>query len=260
MRYNRTRQYGLGRSRAARRIQVDERAGDAGHPCLRGTKDDAGGWLRHRQVEGDERRMPTEHGRLEGPWTKVGALAGVVAAFIALVALFAASSGSGTDTNDGATTSPPPGTAAPNTPAPPDGSGTDVGPTAETRASERGTVRHQGILTIATGGTQFHDLDSPASDPQWQTGGSDITYSSTRGEHTIFRTGGTFVLLGDEAADYDKCRNTTGYSRASRISDLDPGAYLCWKTNGGRYVALRVIELSAESITLDVASYDPPDE
>lgn len=194
--------------------------------------------------------MPDEH-RKEHP---VMLWATVIAAATGVIALYSGG-------NDAPSTTSPPArssTAAP----PPTRSETGVRPTAETRAPESATVRHQGKLTIAPGGTRLtsHDLDSPASDPQWQTGRADISYQSSERGQNLYRSGESVLVLGDTPADYHTCRDTTGYSTAYQIRDIEPGAYLCWKTDEKRYVALRIREQSPDSITLEVVSYDPPDE
>lgn len=69
-------------------------------------------------------------------------------------------------------------------------------------------VRRSGQLTLAT--NRSGDLDSPSSDPQWDNGLADIYYS---GSAIVTSTPSADLLyLGSKEADYDTCRNTTGYS------------------------------------------------
>jgi len=128
------------------------------------------------------------------------------------------------------------------------------GPTADPQAPTAATVRHNGQLVLVDASA---DLDSPSSDPQWNTGTSDIDYE----ENTIrFIFAATALYLGDKRADYETCRNTTGYDDQNiDIGNVAPGAYMCVKTNQGRYSALRVTLLESSKIAFDVVTYDPPD-
>jgi len=128
------------------------------------------------------------------------------------------------------------------------------GPTADIQTPTAATVRHSGQLVLAY--SSEADLDSPSSNPQWDTDTSELVnvYPAT------IRVNTTALYLGDKQADYETCRNTTGYSgRYFDTGSLAPGAYICVKTNEGRYSALRITQLDSSKITFDVATYDPPD-
>jgi len=123
------------------------------------------------------------------------------------------------------------------------------GPTADIQTSTAATVRHSGQLVLAA--TRSADLDSPSSNPQWNTDVSDIGYSS---EINVIALA---LYLGDERADYETCRNTTGYSDEDfDIGSVAPGAYICVKTDERRYSALRITQLDSSKITFDVVTYD----
>lgn len=130
------------------------------------------------------------------------------------------------------------------------------GPNADLQAPAGARVRHSGPLTLSVGGA-YADLDSPMSDPQWQTGG--YIGREIRCEKNLFYVNVPVINLGDKKSDYDTCRNTTGYREGSyEIGQLAAGQYLCLKTTGNRYSALRITELSQARIVLDVVTYDPP--
>jgi hypothetical protein len=127
-------------------------------------------------------------------------------------------------------------------------------PTASPLPSANITVRHSGQLTASSNGPQI-DLDSPASDPQWNTGSPEFHVQSG----LVYLENGTVLDLGGKKADYDTCHNTTGYtSNHLDTTSLIVGNYLCWKTGDRRYSALRILRLTNESITLDIVTYDPP--
>lgn len=114
-------------------------------------------------------------------------------------------------------------------------------------------VRRSGQLTLAT--SRSGDLDSPSSDPQWDDGQADIYYS---GSAIVTYTSFVDLLyLGSKEADYDTCRNTTGYSDES--IGAEDGAYICVKTSDNRYSAVRMTQPDSSKITLDIVTYDPPD-
>ncbi len=122
------------------------------------------------------------------------------------------------------------------------------GPAPDPQVSMPGaTVRRSGQLVLAS--NRYADLDSPQSDPQWDDGDSDIYYYQS----AVSLWSGTGLYLGDKKADYETCRNTT--------DDLGSvvGAYFCVKTSEGRYSALRITQLDSSKVTLDVVTYDPPD-
>jgi hypothetical protein len=133
------------------------------------------------------------------------------------------------------------------------------GPTADIQTSTAATVRHSGQLVLAAtiNATSYGDLDSPSSNPQWNTDASDISY--TIGFSPLIDVRTAALYLGDERADYETCRNTTGYSdKDFDIGSVAPGAHICVKTNEGRYSALRITQLDSSKITFDVVTYDTP--
>ena len=127
------------------------------------------------------------------------------------------------------------------------------GPTAQPVPAGSATVWHSGRLVLADGAGA--NLDAPQSDPQW-SGGPSITYYLNA---LNWQIGATILAMGSVKADYNSCHNTTGYS-ASSISDsaLQPGNYVCVNTPGGRYSALRILQVSATKLTLDVVTYNSP--
>ncbi|MCA1704419.1 MAG: hypothetical protein LC808_14625 [Actinobacteria bacterium] len=126
------------------------------------------------------------------------------------------------------------------------------GPTADPRAPSAAKVRHSGPLVLAAGYSA--DLDSPSSDPQWTTNTSDISFS---GDTISPYPAGLY--LGDKKADYETCRNTTGYSNSSLdVGSVSVGTYFCVKTESGRYSALRITQLDSSKVGFDIVTYDPP--
>lgn len=127
-------------------------------------------------------------------------------------------------------------------------------PTASPLPSANITIRHSGQLTASDNGPQV-DLDSPASDPQWNTGSREFGVQGS----SVYLLNGTVLDLGGTKADYDTCHNTTGYtSNSLDTTSLIVGNYLCWRTGDGRYSALRILRLTNQNITLDIVTYDPP--
>lgn len=130
------------------------------------------------------------------------------------------------------------------------------GPTTDSQdPATSATVRRGGQLTLAA--SRSADLDSP-SDPQWDDGFLDISYSGNSGSIDIYSGAVSMLYLADEEADYETCRNTTGYSSES-IGTV-AGAYFCVRTNENRYSAVRIDQFDSSRITLDVVTYDPPDD
>lgn len=123
-------------------------------------------------------------------------------------------------------------------------------PTTDLQAPTDTTVRHSGQLVLAN--DRSADLDSPSSDPQWDTDYSDISHKGS-----YIRVYTTALYLGNKEADYNTCRNTTGYSSESLNTVV--GAYICVKTDQKRYSVLRITQLDSSKITFDVITYDPPD-
>jgi len=127
------------------------------------------------------------------------------------------------------------------------------GPTADIQTPTAATVRHSGQLVLAD--DSGADLDSPSSNPQWNTDALDIGNA-----YPAIQVYTTALYLGDKRADYETCRNTTGYSdEGFDTGSVAPGAYICVKTNEGRYSALRITQLDSSKITFDVVTYNPPD-
>lgn len=115
------------------------------------------------------------------------------------------------------------------------------------------TVRRSGQLTLAA--DRYADLDSP-SDPQWDDAVLDISYSGSFIDN--YSSSVSLLYLGNKKADYETCRNTTGYSNES-IGTV-ASAYICVKTDENRYSAVRIVQLDPSKITLDIVTYDPPDD
>jgi hypothetical protein len=127
------------------------------------------------------------------------------------------------------------------------------GPTGDAQPTRRTTVRHSGPVTLSFNGNGV-DLDSPASDPQWETGAIEIRYASDRS----FLVTSPVIDLGDTKSDYDTCRNTTGYRAGSYdTGSVAVGNYFCVKTSDQRYSALKITGLTAQYLSLDIVTYDP---
>lgn len=129
------------------------------------------------------------------------------------------------------------------------------GPTGENLPGAPVTVRHDGSITIALDGNDV-DLDSPASDPQWQTGDRDLYFYHSSTKNLVF-TGP--VIRVSTPADYTSCRTTTGYRQgAYDVADLTPGEYFCVKTGEQRYSAVKLTGIQSDSVTIDVKTFDSP--
>ncbi len=133
------------------------------------------------------------------------------------------------------------------------------GPSADPEAPTIATVRHSGELTLALNGNMA-DLDSPASDPQWQTNGYELEYVRSNDKSLILGLYSPWLYLNATEANYDACRNQTGYRNDQSIdtTSIHPGDYMCIKTNEGRYAAMRVTNIEARQITFDVVVYNSP--
>jgi len=139
-----------------------------------------------------------------------------------------------------------------------DQAGLPGGPTADPVPTSGVTVRHSGPLTLAYSGNSG-DLDSPQSDPQWQSGdrNSEITYEPYNPPSLDISA--PAISLGSVEADYNSCRTTTGYKESYfPASDIAVGDYFCIKTSGERYSALKVTGVSDEQLSFDIVTYDPP--
>lgn len=123
-------------------------------------------------------------------------------------------------------------------------------PTADLPEPTAATVRHSGQLVLAIG--RYADLDSPSSNPQWDTDQSDIYYQGS--DIGVYLS--LALYLGDKKADYKTCHNTTGYSDENLNTVV--GAYICVRTDQKRYSALRIAQLDSSKVTFDVVTYDPP--
>jgi hypothetical protein len=130
------------------------------------------------------------------------------------------------------------------------------GPDATPQPTAGPALRHGGRIELSPGGP-YLDLDSPDSDPQWQSSAyPEIRYVTGRINITA-----QAVYLGDTKADYNSCRNKTGYtSNDIDISSVSVGKYMCVKTSEKRYAAMKILELTPNKVTFDVTVYDPPDE
>lgn len=128
------------------------------------------------------------------------------------------------------------------------------GPIGDAQPAPSVTVRHSGPVMLSLDGNRA-DLDAPASDPQWQTGSEEIAYAS----NNTLQVFTPVINLGDKKADYDTCHNTTGYRAGSYdTGSLAVGNYFCVKTSDTRYSALKITGLTAQTLSLDIVTYDPP--
>jgi hypothetical protein len=134
-----------------------------------------------------------------------------------------------------------------------------VGPNGEPIAEAGVTVRHSGNITMTLDGNQL-DLDSPARDPQWDTGSRDMLYGSYKTSTLLAYS--PSIYLQKKKADYDTCRETTGYKGnvSYESPNFNVGDYFCVKTDENRYSAVKIIELTDDKLTVNAVTYDPPDE
>ena len=129
------------------------------------------------------------------------------------------------------------------------------GPTASVLPGAPPSIRHQGKISVSSDGNQV-DLDSPDSDPQWETGNWDVRYASSGSGVVVFSSP---VYALSTPADYDVCRSTTGYKQGNfDASQVPAGQNLCVKTNDSRYSAIKVIRIDKSELVIDVVTYDPP--
>lgn len=131
-------------------------------------------------------------------------------------------------------------------------------PTAPPEPAVGPTVRHQGLLTLARNGDGA-DLDSPASNPQWNTGDTEILINGATGGLQVSGDA-ALLFLGGTQANYDSCRGTPGYRGRGLLRDeIAEGDYFCIKTRGKRYSALRITAATSDEVSFDVVTYDPPE-
>jgi hypothetical protein len=129
------------------------------------------------------------------------------------------------------------------------------GPTASVLPGTPASVRHQGTISLSADGNTV-DLDSPTTDPQWETDPWDVRYASNGAGLLVFNTPAYKV---SSPADYDLCRSTTGYKQGNYdASEVPAGQNLCVKTSDSRYSAIKVIRIDKTELVIDVVTYDPP--
>ena len=124
-------------------------------------------------------------------------------------------------------------------------------PTAEPATPSAPSVRHSGQINV--GQLAHVDLDSPSSDPQWETG--DDEFHEQGGFYLSSRT--RVLFLGNTKADYDTCRTTSGYENPTLVSPLEIGTYYCFETTDKRYSAVKILDTNPK-LVIDVVTYDPP--
>jgi len=130
------------------------------------------------------------------------------------------------------------------------------GPTADPLSPSTVSIRHSGQITLAINGNGI-DLDSPASNPQRNSGDTDFYYSSV-GSLAFGRS--SKLLLGQTEANYDSCRESTGYDDSNISGEsFVVGEFICVKTSESRFSALKTIAVSSRSLSFDVVTYDPPE-
>jgi hypothetical protein len=130
------------------------------------------------------------------------------------------------------------------------------GPTASAIPLAAPTERNSGQVTLSVNGNTA-DLDSPRTDPQWQTADSDVSFYGYNTERQVRFS--VPVIRIPTTADYDTCRSTTGYRQGNYdATEIVPGQYFCLKTNGKRYSAVKIIGLTPQQLVIDVVTYDPP--
>lgn len=95
-------------------------------------------------------------------------------------------------------------------------------PTAQPQPSAAPSVRHRGQIALASSGSKLN-LDAPESDPQW--GGDTVDIGFT-GYQLRFHSGSQALILKDVNADYNSCRERTGYSSSLHRQRLAPARYL----------------------------------
>jgi len=130
-------------------------------------------------------------------------------------------------------------------------------PTESPSGSQPPTNRNSGIVTIAASNTSGFDFDGMGKTWQEPSGYQDASYDASTGLY--LQNGATAVIIPTQAT-YDSCQ-TTGYGRPeiSLKANLPRGTNICLRTNEHRYVALKLLAITADSIQFDAASYDPPD-
>jgi hypothetical protein len=186
----------------------------------------------------------------EGTYTKAGGIAGVLGVVMAAIGLALSQTPS---------KSTPPG-AAPSVPTAPSVTGS-----AESRESNpRKTasllpagikVRHQGRVVVRPG--RSVDMDARQDDPLWTGEGKDLSYDGEALE--TYSAGEDLSLAGATKPGYVNCyTDGPGYYVSLGRNDMDPGSYLCHRTDRQRIAVLKVVNVSRQKLTLDAVVYDTP--
>jgi hypothetical protein len=114
-------------------------------------------------------------------------------------------------------------------------------------------VRHRGSLLL-NGGTSA-DLDSKANNWDINALTSDITLTQYN-TGDVIDSAGQLAQLDNSPPDYRGCSSTTNYIKSLSLSNLNVGANFCVQTNEKRWSLIHVTNVSQDSISMDVTTWE----
>jgi hypothetical protein len=188
------------------------------------------------------RQRLENHGSLVGI---ISTLAGVIGAVAGVLAIWPSENSDSPEASPTSTTLPTSSIVPPSSLQPSPGDS----PTYTTRNSASG-------YTIFIG--DEIDLDTlPSGDS-----GDGLSEMSMDNEGVYISPLAQVAVLGTAVEpDYATCHDASGYVAGDKTADqtIEEGTYLCLKTSGKRYAALRLIQIGSLSWTFDIVTYDSPE-
>jgi hypothetical protein len=187
-----------------------------------------------------------------GRWQMITAILGSITAAVGLVAAVLTLGLGGGGGAPAPSTAPEPSAVTPTTPmTPTSGQVPASSPVAyTTRNSDPG-------FTITVGDS--FDLDVlPSGTPETGDRVADISMDA---EGLAISPLAQVTFLGTAVeANYSTCHDANGYVAGDKTGTgmLPEGSFLCLKTSGKRFVAMRLIHVDSSSWTFDTVTYDPP--
>jgi hypothetical protein len=123
-----------------------------------------------------------------------------------------------------------------------------------------GAIFRQGTLVILQTFTADLDEGVVVNNP---LGPSDVWFEAATATDWFFvSTGARLAVVGTSAPGFSVCHNANLSSARIAMTTLTPGLYLCGKTDQGRFVEMRVVELPVKqpsgmdaTLTLSFTTY-----
>lgn len=122
-------------------------------------------------------------------------------------------------------------------------------PTSPTTSPTGGTIFRQGTLVIPE--SFIADLDAGII-VNIPGGPSDVWFEAVTATDWFFSsTGAQIAVIGTTEPGFSGCRSAGLSFTRIPMATLTPGLYLCGKTDQGRFVEMRVVELAVEQPGID---------